>query len=219
MIIDPYTWHTLQITAVTRLTPETLSVIVPRPTGYTFKAGQYAIVRVTSENTSYIRQYSFASSPQSDHLEFIVQREPGGTVSGWFHDSASAGDKIEVSQPFGDFTIKNPEQRHILIAGRAGIAPFLSMVRDQHLADMTILYSARGQEDFCYPELLMTSGALLIDSQAAAHITNEDLAPYAQLCSLFYLCGSKRFVDAMDALLVDLDVPADRVRRERFTLQ
>lgn len=223
MIIDPYAWHRLPITSITRLTPESVSVSVPRPGHYSFRAGQYAIVRVSVGSGQYIRQYSFASPPQSDQLEFLIQHEQSGVVSGWFNEEASVGAEIEVSQPFGDFTIKHPDQPHVLIAGRAGIAPFLSMLRDARTLEqetqINVIYSARGADDFCYPELLLARGAKLIDSRDAGHITQHELTSYAASSHHFYLCGSKRFVDALETLLAELNVPTTHIHRERFTLQ
>ena len=85
MIIDPYTWHEFVIEEKIEAASDTVAVRFKRPAGYQFRAGQYAIVRVkTDEDRQLIRQYSFTSAPDDDTLELLVQREPSGIVSNWF---------------------------------------------------------------------------------------------------------------------------------------
>src|SRR5690349_7642087 len=107
MIIDPYTWHQLAIEEKISAASETVAIRFRRPAGYQFRAGQYAIVRISiAEGRQLIRQYSFTSAPDDDLLELLVQREPSGIVSNWFYSEAEPGDTVELSQPFGGFTLE-----------------------------------------------------------------------------------------------------------------
>lgn len=223
MIIDPYTWRELEIKHIAAITSDTLSVRVARPRNYTYRAGQYAVLRATIDGTPVLRQYSFASCPDNDFLEFLVQREPDGVVSNWFHAVASAGTRIEVSQPFGSFVIESPQQPVLCIAGRVGIAPFISIIRDALAHDGThnisLLYSARGSGEFCYPELCEAVGATFFDTQNGERIDDATLSSCLQPSTRAYLSGSKQFVDSLAERLFALGLPRDQLKRELFTLQ
>lgn len=223
MIIDPYTWRSLSIKHVTRLTADTVSVRLHRPSDYTFEAGQYAIIRVNVDGMPLLRQYSFASAPSDELLEIIVQRESGGEVSNWFHDSAVIGGEVELSQPFGNFVVHDSSSLTLLIAGRVGIAPFLSVIRQSFIKQidtpLKVLYSVRDSEQICYRELLNRIDALYFITSSGERIDEKTLKPYLELGQVVYVCGSKRFVDGVVGYLQTLGVTQDHIRRELFTLQ
>ena len=223
MIIDPYTWLELPIQRLTPLTDDTLSVQVPKPPGYTYRAGQYAVIRVRINGTPLLRQYSFASAPGNDFLEFLIQREPEGVVTNWFHDHAAVGTHIELSQPFGSFGMEGEQHPVLLIAGRIGVAPFVSMIRDELARErgenLTLLYSARGIDQFCYPDLFRAINVAFFDTKAGKRIGGTTLAHYLTPSSRVYLCGSKQFVDSLTDQLRAHGVPPEHLRRELFTLQ
>ena len=127
MIIDPYTWHRLPIRSVSFASSDTVAVRVDKPTDYDFRAGQYAVARVTIGGQPLMRQYSFSSAPHDSQLELLIQHQPDGVVSSWFCKTAQVGDVIEISQPFGGFVLEDTERPVLLVAGRVGIAPFVSM--------------------------------------------------------------------------------------------
>lgn len=223
MIIDPYTWHELQIQHLAHLTSDTISVRVPKPARYNYRSGQYAIIRVRVEGAPLLRQYSFASSPANDFLEFLIQREPSGIVTNWFHDDATVGTSIEISQPFGSFGDMTNERPLLLIAGRVGIAPFVSIIRNElaagHDTDISLLYSARSEELFCYPELLDSVSTTYFNTGTSIRIDTAALKDHLTPATRVYLCGSKQFVDSLTNQLLDLGVPPTHLRRELFTLQ
>lgn len=223
MIIDPYTWHTLPIQHIAHLTSDTISVRVPKPAQYSYLSGQYAILRIRVGGTPLLRQYSFASCPRNDFLEFLIQREPSGIVTTWFHEQATIGMTIEVSQSFGSFGATVKERPLLLIAGRVGIAPFVSIIRDElargRADDISLLYSARGEKPFCYPELLDSVSTTYFNTSTDARIDIATLKAHLTPATRVYLCGSKQFVDSLTRHLLDLDVPPEHLKRELFTLQ
>lgn len=223
MIIDPYTWQRLKIVSVSSIATDTVAIRMPRPEGYTFRAGQYAVVRATIDNAPLLRQYSFSSNPDHDTLELLVQREPGGTVSNWFCDTAKPGDQIELSQPFGNFTWSNEPGPILLIAGRVGIAPFVSMLRHHQKvrsrAHVSVLYSVREAKQICEKDLLDSFETTYLITGSGNRLSKELLQVHLAKDPTVYLCGSKQFVDALNTLLLDLQVPSERIRRELFTLQ
>lgn len=223
MIIDPYTWQRMKIDAVATVATDTVAIRMPRPEGYTFRAGQYAVVRTVIDSAPLLRQYSFSSNPDDNMLELLVQREPDGIVSSWFCDTAKPGDEIELSQPYGNFTWNNEPGPTLLIAGRIGIAPFVSILRHHQKVrshtPISILYSVRETNQICEKDLLDRFETTYLITGSGHRLTKELLQVHLAKDPTVYLCGSKQFVDAMNTLLHDLDVSPDRIRRELFTLQ
>jgi 3-ketosteroid 9alpha-monooxygenase subunit B len=223
MIIDPYTWHRLPIRHIAHSADETLSIRTARPVGYMYRAGQYVVMRVNVDGMPILRQYSLVSSPENDFLEFLIQREPGGSVSGWFHSEARVGTMIELSQPLGSFTIDSPQSPLLLVAGRVGIAPFIGLIRDelahQRGDNISLIYSARGESQFCYPDLLRSVRTTFVDTALDGRLTPATLQTHIEPTTRVYLCGSKQFVDSLYEALRELGVASTRIKKELFTLQ
>lgn len=221
MIIDPYTWHRFSVEEKISVAADTVAIRLKRPTAYHFRAGQYAIVRVTiSSGQQLIRQYSFASGPDDEMIELLIQREPGGAVSNWFYSDAAPGVEIELSQPFGSFTLENTDGRPVLlIAGRVGIAPFLSVLREKRRRKAALVYSVREDEQICYPELLAGFSVHTIVTARSPRLDSTQLMPLLSSNPFVYICGSKQFVDAISSYLLVCGVNATDIRRELFTLQ
>lgn len=221
MIIDPYTWHRFVIEEKLAVASDTVAVHFKRPAGYLFRAGQYAIVRITTpDGRQLIRQYSFSSSPDDELLELLIQRETEGVVSNWFYGDAQAGDEIEISQPFGGFTLESTGKRPaLLIAGRVGIAPFLSMLRERRKRNISVLYSVRTDDQLCFPDLLEEFHVQIVVTASSPRIDRTMLQPLLDKKPFVYICGSKQFVDAITAYLLECGMSQEDIRRELFTLQ
>lgn len=213
MFIDSYTWTKTPIVSTELLTSGVLRVSLEKPTSYRFHTGQYTIVR--AENI--VRQYSFSSSHDDETLELLIQREKNGVMSGWFHDKARVGGEIEISQAFGNFIPPRSPQPIVCIAGRIGIAPFVSMIKSG--VRMQLLYSVRKLEEVLYPNLLKQIDTKVWVTSTSARLGAADLKPYVKPDQIFFLCGSKQFVDAMMEYLLGLGVEQKDIRRELFTLE
>lgn len=222
MIIEPYQWQRVPIRELAPASIDTVHVRLPRPDAYAFRAGQYAIVRLrTADGRTIMRQYSFSSSPAEPHLELTIQKEDGGDASTWFFDHARAGDAIEISQPFGHFVWDPHTIRPLLfIAGRVGIAPFMSMIRDHrgHKSNISVLYSINRPDQACFENELAAVSATTYATATGNRITAESIRPHLVNAPLIYLCGSRQFVEAMQQHLRGLNVPPGDIRHELFTL-
>lgn len=207
--------------AIERITIDTVAIRFIRPTSYHFRAGQYAVIRATVRGgAQLIRQYSFSSAPGDETLELLIQKEPEGAVSSWFFDKANPGDEIELSQPLGNFTLEKTDSRPILlIAGRIGIAPFISMMRDKKRRKISVLYSVRTASQICFPKLLSQFNTTVIQTNTSPRIRADFLEKLIQDDALIYICGSKQFVESMTSLITSLGIPSSNIKRELFTLQ
>lgn len=221
MMIDPYTWMLTPILNITEVARNTVAVRVARPDDYDFTPGQYAIIRTEIDGTALIRQYSFSSDPGSPFLEFIVRRQPLGSVSSWFLDKATQGDLIRITKPYGRFVRQDTSRPAVYVAGGVGIAPFLSMVQNNP-EKSSLLYSERSLEDVVRDKDLthqLGDSFHLVLSGESGRINMTHFHSFLDPETEFFLCGSKQFVDSIENLLADHGIQHGRIRREAFTLQ
>ena len=114
-----------------------------------YHPGQY--VDVTIPGTEEVRSFSMANLP-GDKLEFMIKVYPDGKFSGLLAEGGiEAGHELEVTGPFGVFTLRKNERPLLFIGGGAGMAPILALLRS--LADegstreAVYYYGARGPKD------------------------------------------------------------------------
>lgn len=98
-----------------------------------FTPGQYATIGIEFDGMKrpLLRPYSVASAPHDDALEFFIERVEEGKLSPHFW-SLSPGDRIWMRKKVvGRFVLDERRQRHVMAATVTGIAPYVSIVRDQ----------------------------------------------------------------------------------------
>ncbi len=89
--------------------------------GFTFKAGQYARLFYPGAPT---RDYSVASRPDEELVEFHVRRVPEGTTSQLIWARASTRDRVAIEGPLGSALLREKHSGPILgVAGGSGLAP------------------------------------------------------------------------------------------------
>ena len=72
---------------------------------FDFKPGQYSDISIPG--TDEHRSFSMATTPTSaGQLEFIIKKYPGGHFSGLLEGSIKVGDQLEVTGPYGTFTLR-----------------------------------------------------------------------------------------------------------------
>jgi ferredoxin-NADP reductase len=194
------------------------------------RAGQHYIVRLTAEDGyTASRSYSVASAPDaSPEFELTVERLEDGEVSSFLHDVVEPGDELEVRGPIGGWFVWDGESPAVLVGGGSGVVPLMAMLR---LARRTgrsdlvrLVVSARTPDDLYYadelpgPEttVVYTREAPPAASRPPARLDGDDLAPALLSDATAYVCGSTGFTNAASELLVDLGVPVERIRVERF---
>ena len=108
---------------------------------FDFTAGQYAAVGF--ENLP-ARDFSMASVPGEEPLEFHVRLVAGGEVTRHVLNSLRVGDPVSVSGPMGTAHYrKNHRGPILLVAGGSGLAPIKSIAE-------SALGGGAGQEVFLY---------------------------------------------------------------------
>jgi ferredoxin-NADP reductase len=191
--------------------------------------GQHYIVRLTApDGYRAQRSYSVASAPGGDTIDLTVERLPGGEVSGFLHEAVLPGDRLEVRGPIGGYFTWDGTASALCVAGGSGVVPIMAMLRTARCLNrhdlLQVVVSVRVPGELYYPEELPGPGATVVytrrtppgSPRPAGRLAPHDLAPLIRKGQTAYVCGSPAFCDAVTILLGNLDVPADRVRVERF---
>jgi nitric oxide dioxygenase len=102
-----------------------------------FKSGQYISMRVFVPELGVYqpRQYNLSDIPDGKHFRISVKKEsafgerPAGRISTILHKDLPEGSELDVSMPFGDFTLDiDATTPVVLISGGVGITPMISML-------------------------------------------------------------------------------------------
>jgi ferredoxin-NADP reductase len=236
-------WSTATVRGKRPLTPTSISLVLENTIG-DYVAGQHIDVRLVAEDGYEARRsYSITSAPGSTELELLVERLPHGEVSPFIADELRPGDTLEIRGPIGGHFTWSPSNRRpiALIAGGSGIAPLMSMIRHRSAAPdpgvpALLLYSARDWLHMAFADELKELAArdasfsfvAATTRQPArrrgdfarrldAEILGKALARLGRAGELAcFVCGATDFVETAATELVNLGVPSESVKTERY---
>jgi propane monooxygenase reductase component len=216
-----------------------LVLTLVEPGSLRFYPGQYVDIQIPGHTEH--RSFSMAAPPSPDgRLEFIIKRYPGGHFSGLLEGTLAVGDKLDVTGPYGAFTLKASSDRRLLFAaGGAGMAPMLALLRQLAEAgstrEVTFYYGARTEADLISHEELATLQQALPqlnyvpclseswpdDWNAATTGYVHDVVDRHEdalaSCDI-YLCGPPPMIDAALELLSSLSVAQEQIHYDKFTI-
>jgi ferredoxin-NADP reductase len=190
--------------------------------------GQHYVVRLTADDGyTASRSYSLSSAPSDPLIEMYVERLDDGEVSGYLADVVAPGDELEVRGPIGGWFVWDGTFGAVGIGGGTGVAPLVAMLR--HAQDvgrtdlLRLAVSSRTLVELPYADELAEFGAFIALSRQpsaagrlAGRLAGGELAPLVADDTTYFVCGSAGFTEAATMLLMDLRVPAEVVRVERF---
>jgi len=213
---------------------------------FAFKAGQHLTLRATINGEEVRRNYSLCTAPAETDWMVTVKRIAGGLFSNWVGDALRAGDTIEVMVPHGSFTTEFNEHqaRHLVgIAGGSGITPVMSLIKtllgEEPGSRFTLLYGNRDSSSVIFLEALANLKDKYLGRLEIYHFLDEEeqdialfngmlnrerlddaipaLIPDAAEVDGWFICGPGPMMDAAEGVLLDRNVPKDRIHIERFT--
>jgi ferredoxin-NADP reductase len=208
-------------------THDSFTLVVEKPQGFRFEAGQFIHIQVPVDERPLRRSYTIASAPHEEHLHIGIRIQEHGKVSPVLA-KLRAGDFIDIFGPFGEFT-RSDEKCSVCIAAGSGITPFRSFLRDQQHSHDTrrfvLLYSNKTAADMMYADELRSvdetwysyTPTLTRDSWDGreGRFGVEDITEYLET-AVFYLCGSNDFVRAFTTVLSEHGVSPERIRVENY---
>lgn len=187
-----------------------------------FTAGSHIDVHLPDGST---RQYSLCNAPWERHrYRIAVLREPasrGGSRA--MHDTVRENDLLEIGVPRNLFSLAEPAERHVLLAGGIGVTPLLCMA--QHLsamgADFVLHYCTRSAARTAFRGLLSEAAYA---GRVQFHVDDgmaEQKLDLTAVCTPtpgthLYVCGPKGFMDAVLGTARARGWPEDSLHYEFF---
>ena len=208
------------------------------PAEVKFFPGQYMDIAIPG--TEAVRSFSMAntSSRENGRLEFVIKVYPDGLFSHFLDKKLEVGDRLDLTGPFGVFTLREGDDDLVFVGGGAGMAPILSLLRSMAERGIarkaTYFYGARGRRDLCFedelrelerklpgfrflPALSEPSDDDGWDGETGL-ITDVVKRHAADLTGAHaYVCGPPPMVEAAVPLLGTLGVEEKRIYWDKFT--
>jgi predicted ferric reductase len=204
--------------------------------GFSFRPGQFGWLTVWGSPFKITgHPFSFSSSAAATDGRVEMSIRTLGDFTSQIHN-IPVGQRVYLDGPYGAFTIGNPADMHVLIAGGIGITPMMSMIRT--LADqrdkrpVMLIYGSKDWGSIIFREELEALKARLnltivhVLAQPPADWTGERgfitaemfrrhvPTPYAD--HEYFLCGPDVMMDAIERALGELHVPLSKYHSERY---
>jgi propane monooxygenase reductase subunit len=219
---------TTRVEAVEQLTHDIRLLRLSVDPSFEFRPGQYADISIPGDEEHH-RSFSMANTRPGE-LEFMIRLYPGGRFSALLDGSISIGDELQVTGPYGMFTLRSSSPRRLLfIGGGAGMAPIVSLLRSLQETgserEATYYYGARSEADLFHLDELAS-----LPCEFVPALSEDDWAGESGLITDVvdrleddvtevdaYVCGPPPMVEAAIALLERRGVPEAHIYFDKFT--
>ena len=216
------------------------TTLVMRPdghAGFRFRPGQFGWLTVWGSPFKITgHPFSFSSSAEAadGRVEMSI-RNLGDFTSEI--DKIPVGKRVYLDGPYGAFTIGNPADMHVLIAGGVGVTPMMSMIRT--FADrgdkrpVILLYGSKDWESITFYEELeelkvrLNLTVVHVLANPPAGWTGEQGFIDAELLKRhlpppfadheYFICGPGVMMDAIEKTLGKMNVPMPKYHSERYS--
>lgn len=198
----------------------------PESKKFEFVPGQYIHLKIPlayHDPRGNERDFSISSIPSDIYLSISIRESD----SGFKKTLLSSIKKVQVSGPFGSFTLpKNTNQPLVFIAGGIGITPFISMIRhvtSQNLPyHITLIYVNKSHEYAAYLNDLVQLEKenhkfklTQYNGHLNKNVIKDKISELKQ--SMFYISGLPGMVADTQELLTVLGVEARYIKTEEFS--
>ena len=205
--------------------------------GFRFSPGQFGWLTLWGSPfkiTGHPFSFSSSAAAADGRVEMSI-RNLGDFTSEIY--KVPVGQRVYIDGPYGAFTIGNPADMHVLIAGGVGVTPMMSMIRT--LADqgdtrpVILLYGSKDWKSITFRDELEALKARL--NLTVVHVLANPPAgwtgeqgfinaemfkrhlppPYAD--HEYFICGPNVMMDAIEAALGEMNVPMSKYHSERYS--
>jgi len=204
-----------------------------KPDMFVFTAGQFVQFAVPSSDGSLaLRAYSISSIPGDPYLEFCVKMIENGVASAHLLRMRE-GEEFLFTKAQGRFVMNDANKPLSAVATGAGLAPLLSIIRDQLETKKTnheirLLFGVRMEKDIFWTERLNDlqkthpnfSYQLTVSRPGqsweglSGRVTSHLPTPGQD--DLFYLCGNGEMIKDVRTILLQEGASAKAIKFEIF---
>lgn len=198
-----------------------------------FEAGQFVNLRIPDAKPRPERSYSVYSAPgTTDRLELCIKLFPGGAGSEYLR-ARQVGDTLDLTGPFGMFTLPAEARPVVFVATATGVAPFRSMLlqaaRDGDTRPFQLYFGVRAQEDLFMQDDIETFARTLglratlclsrpepgwtgFTGRVTAAVQADHPTPDAH----FFLCGNGAMITELRTWLKERGLERRRIHVEKY---
>ena len=205
--------------------------------GFRFRPGQFGWLTLWGSPFKITgHPFSFSSSAEVTDGRVEMSIRNLGDLTSAIH-KVPVGQRVYLDGPYGAFTIGNPADMLVLIAGGVGITPMVSMIRT--LADggdkrpVMLLYGSKDCESITFRDELEALKARLNlkvvhvlqnppagwtgeSGYITAEMFKRHLSPPYESHE-YFICGPDVMMDAIEKALKSLGVPLSKYHSERYS--
>lgn len=235
--------HRVRLIARSEVAKKTMALYFERPTGFSFKAGQFIDLMLLdppeTDSEGNTRAFTLAGAPAEEHLMVVTRLRD--TAFKRVLAEMPLETIVDIEGPFGNLTLPETAERPLVfLAGGIGITPFRSMLVQaamQHLPHRLVLfYSNRHPEDAPFLHELQdlerknSSYTLVgtmtqIEKSDGSWTGETGYLDYAMLTRhlqgiespLYYIVGPPAMVEALRTMLKNAGVQQKDIRIEEFS--
>jgi predicted ferric reductase len=204
--------------------------------GFRFRPGQFGWLTLWGSSFKITgHPFSFSSSAEATDGRVEMTIRNLGDLTSRIHE-VPVGRRVYIDGPYGAFTIGNPADMHVLIAGGIGITPMMSMIRT--LADrgdqrpVILIYGGKDWESITFREEIEElrerldlkivyvlekppDGWTGEEGFINAEVMKRHLPPpYSE--HEYFICGPDVMMDAIEKALGEMHVPLSKYHSERY---
>ncbi|MCB9813311.1 MAG: hypothetical protein H6772_02805 [Pseudomonadales bacterium] len=205
------------------------------PNEMEFESGQY--VSITVDEHGDRRSYSICSNSDTKHsFELLIEHLPDGVGSNFLRN-LKFGEEVDVLGPLGRFTLIHGDdcEELVFVATGSGIAPFRSMILNllQDVGEkrpITLYWGLRYVEDLFweneFQDLVenyenfkfhpVISRAIEEWPLCKGRVTDCLQVHDVPIKGGYYLCGSAKMIDDVNALIQERGVSKEDIHFEKF---
>jgi benzoate/toluate 1,2-dioxygenase reductase component len=216
--LTPRTFAT-RILARRPLSAKAFELVLARPEGFRFAAGQRIGLRLDDAE----RDYSLASAPADPEIRLCIRGVAGGAVSPQL-EHAPIGTPLSFEGPHGYFAFAPSARPPVFVATGTGVAPFRAMAA-AGAGGYILLHGVDAPEELYYAELLRARAAAYVPciphagttapGVFAGRVTDYLAGRLAPGAFDFYACGRRDMVRDV-TLLADERFPGSLLLSETF---
>lgn len=228
--------HQATVLSVTDLTPHVRQLVVlPQTQNFAFRPGQWVSLKLpVGARPPLNRAYSMAApGTTSGELTLVFDRVVGGLGSGFLY-GLKPGDAVQLSGPYGNFTVPEPLDRELLLIARyTGLVPIRCILKQLYAQRQTgsvlLIAVAPAEDEFLFHQELLTLAVTnpglrylpLVAAggeQQGVDLTLSMLRPLIEDAPkvIPMLCGTKAFVRPLRAYFVQAGYDRKEVKTETY---
>lgn len=233
--------HPFVVDQVITETPDTWTLVL-KPDGhegYDFNAGQVAWINIDRSPFSLHRNpFSISGSAhRKQELRFSIKNLGDFSSS---IGNLKGGERVYVDGPFGSFTLEDPRTQKglVLLAGGIGSAPIMSILHTMHdskdVRPVYLFYGNYDEPNIIFKEELESlkkklnlkiiyiletppSKSTYVKGFITRDLLEKNL-PKDRKEFYYFVCGPLPMIDAMQKILLEMDIPDMQITTEKYEM-